>query len=237
VSNTMVKQQRFVSDAAHQLKTPLAGLKTQAELALREKDASKTTHALNQINLASSNLSHLLNQLLSLTKAEPEGAAMLDFRVIDLCLLAQNVCAEWVANALKKNIDLGFSCALKTAEVQGNEVLLRELINNLIDNAIRYTPKGGKITVGVKEEKLTLVFYVQDSGIGISSEDQTRIFERFYRVLGTQQDGCGLGLTIVQEIAERHDATVSVVSVGEGHLNSKNQGALFLVSFAAKLNN
>jgi two-component system, OmpR family, sensor histidine kinase TctE len=121
--------------------------------------------------------------------------------------LSQNVCAEWVANALKKNIDLGFSCALKTAEVQGNEVLLRELINNLIDNAIRYTPKGGKITVGVKEEKLTLVFYVQDSGIGISSEDQTRIFERFYRVLGTQQDGCGLGLTIVQEIAERHGAS------------------------------
>jgi two-component system, OmpR family, sensor histidine kinase TctE len=225
VSNTMEKQQRFISDAAHQLKTPLAGLKTQAELALREKDVNKTQHALNQINQASGNLSHLVTQLLSLTKAEPEGAASVTFEAVDLRLLAQEVTGDWVAIALKKNIDLGFSSADKTTLIQGNAVLLRELMNNLIDNAIRYTPTGGNITAGLKQENSELIFYVQDNGMGISAENQPLIFERFYRVLGTQQEGCGLGLTIVQEIAERHHATVSIASEGEG------KGTLFSVSF------
>ena len=232
VSNTMAKQQRFVSDAAHQLKTPLAGLKTQAELALREKQPAKITHALGQINQASGNLSHLVNQLLSLTKVEPDGAAFVTFEPINLGQLAQKVASDWVTVARKKNIDLGFSGNTQNALkqdvlVQGNEVLLRELMNNLIDNAIRYTPAGGSITVGVKQESAIPVFYVKDSGIGISAENQPLVFERFYRVLGTQQEGCGLGLTIVQEIAERHKATVSVVSEGEG------TGTLFLVTFPA----
>ncbi len=227
VSGNISKQQRFISDAAHQLKTPLAGLKTQAELALREKDGRKTTHALNQINLASGNLSHLVNQLLSLTKAEPDGAAFLSLKPLDLLTLAQEVTGEWVASALQKNIDLGFSSELKTALIQGNNVLLRELMNNLIDNAIRYTPTGGRITVGIRQENALLVFYVQDNGMGISEENQALIFERFYRVLGTQQEGCGLGLTIVQEIAERHGASVKVESEGE------TKGTQFLVHFPA----
>lgn len=230
VSNTMAKQQRFIGDAAHQLKTPLAGLKTQAELALREKQPAKITHALGQINQASSNLSHLVDQLLSLTKVEPDGATFVTFQTINLAQLAQKVAIDWVNVARQKNIDLGFSGTGQTALkqdvlIQGNEVLLRELMNNLIDNAIRYTPAGGSITVGVKQENATPVFYVQDSGIGISAENQALVFERFYRVLGTQQEGCGLGLTIVQEIAERHKAAVSVVSEGEG------AGTLFLVTF------
>ena len=231
VSNTMAKQQRFISDAAHQLKTPLAGLKTQAELALREKQPAKITHALGQINQASSNLSHLVDQLLSLTKVEPDGAVFVRFESVNLGQLAQKVASDWVNAARQKNIDLGFSGNGQTVLVQGNEVLLRELMNNLIDNAIRYTPAGGSITVGVKldvkEDIAMPVFYVQDSGIGISAENQPLVFERFYRVLGTQQEGCGLGLTIVQEIAERHKATVSVVSEGEG------TGTLFLVIFPA----
>ena len=227
VSNTMDKQQRFISDAAHQLKTPLAGLKTQAELALREKNPTKVAHALNQINQASGNLSHLVNQLLILTKAEPEAAASVVFDAVDLRLLAQEVTGDWVNAALQKNIDLGFESSIQTALIQGSAVLLRELMNNLIDNAIRYTPEGGKITVGIKQEDSTLIFYVQDNGIGISAENQSRIFERFYRVLGTKQEGCGLGLTIVQEISERHHATVNVVSEGEG------KGTLFQVRFPA----
>ena len=229
VSNTMAKQQRFISDAAHQLKTPLAGLKTQAELALREKQPAKITHALGQINQASSNLSHLVDQLLSLTKVEPDGAVYVTFEPVNLGQLAQKVASDWVNAARQKNIDLGFSGSGQTISLQGNDVLLRELMNNLIDNAIRYTPAGGSITLGVKldvkEDNATPVFYVQDSGIGISAENQPLIFERFYRVLGTQQEGCGLGLTIVQEIAERHKAAVSVVSEGEG------KGTLFLVNF------
>lgn len=227
VNNAMTKQQRFISDAAHQLRTPLAGLKTQAELALREKQPAKITHALGQINQASSNLAHLVNQLLSLTKVEPDGATFVTFEAINLGQLAQQVASDWVSAARQKNIDLGFSDHSQTVLTLGNAVLLRELMNNLIDNSIRYTPEGGHITVGIKSEDSKSIFYVQDNGIGISAENQTLVFERFYRVLGTQQEGCGLGLTIVQEIAERHKATTSVVSEGEG------TGTLFLVTFPA----
>ena len=230
VSGGISKEQRFIADAAHQLKTPLAGLKTQAELALREKNPEKIAHALGQINQASGNLSHMINQLLVLSKAEPDSATYLTFAPVDLCQLAQTVTGDWVATALQKNIDLGFEstgllAGNKTALVDGNALLLRELMNNLIDNAIRYTPASGRITVGIRQENKTTIFYVQDNGIGLAVENQALVFERFYRVLGTQQEGCGLGLTIVQEIAERHGATVSVTSEGEG------KGTLFLVRF------
>jgi two-component system, OmpR family, sensor histidine kinase TctE len=225
VSNNIGRQQRFIADASHQLKTPLAGLKTQAELAMREKDPQKVDHALNQINQASGNLSHMVNQLLALTKAEPDNDEFLAFEPIDLCQLAQEVTADWVTTALQNNIDLGFESSLKTAPILANAVLLRELINNLIDNAILYTPAGGNITTGIKKEHEKIIFYVQDNGNGISAEHINKIFERFYRVLGSQKEGSGLGLTIVQQIANRHNATVQVHSEGEG------KGALFLVAF------
>ena len=232
VSSGISKEQRFIADAAHQLKTPLAGLKTQAELALREKEPSKVAHALTQINQASGNLAHMVNQLLILSKAERDGATFLVFAPVDLHLLAQEVTSDWVSAALQKNIDLGFESAgflvgSQTVTVNGNALLLRELMNNLIDNAIRYTPAGGRITVGIRQENEMVIFYVQDNGIGLSKENQALVFERFYRVLGTQQEGCGLGLTIVQEIAERHGASVSMTSEGEG------KGTLFLVRFGA----
>ncbi len=230
ISHYIGKQQRFVAEASHQLKTPLAGLKTQAELAIRENDPLKINHALKQINLASGNLSHLVSQLLSLTKAEPDGAFFLDFKPVDLRQLAQSVTADWVVIALKKNIDLGFVSDDKDLWVQGNTVLLRELMLNLIENAILYTDIGGSITVGTKQQAACMIFYVQDNGIGIVPHQQDLIFERFYRVLGTQQTGCGLGLTIVQEIADRHFATVSVLSEGNG------KGSLFSVRFPAPIN-
>lgn len=226
VDSNIAKQHRFIADASHQLRTPLAGLKTQAELALREANPQKIHHALEQINVASGNLSHLVNQLLSLAKAEPNASHTLDLKPIDLCKLAQSVTADWVTLAIQKEIDLGFASTLKTAPINCNEVLLRELLNNLIDNAIHYTPAGGKITVGIKLVGLTLNLTVKDNGIGIAAANQALVFERFYRVLGTQQTGCGLGLTIVQEIAERHFATVELLSEGEG------RGSIFTVRFA-----
>ena len=227
VNGAVSKEQRFIADAAHQLKTPLAGLKTQAELALREKEPAKIAHALKQINQASGNLAHMVNQLLILSKAAPDGATFLTLQHVDLLALAQSVTIDWVEVALLKKIDLGFSSKLKTAFINANAALLRELINNLIDNAIRYTPAGGHITVGIGQENKAIIFEVQDDGIGLDTENQALIFERFYRVLGTQQDGCGLGLTIVQEIAERHGAVVSVMSHGHG------KGSLFMVRFNA----
>ncbi|WP_047540066.1 sensor histidine kinase [Methylotenera versatilis] len=229
VANNIAKQQRFIADASHQLRTPLAGLKTQAELALREQSPDKIAHALNQINVASGNLSHLVSQLLSLTKAEPSGSVFLETETLDFSQLAQLTTADWVVAALEKNIDLGFIAADKNLLIKGNAVLLRELMNNLIENAILYTANGGNITVGIKREANDILLYVQDDGIGIAPDQQDLVFERFYRVLGTQQTGCGLGLTIVQEIAERHSATVSIDSKGEG------LGSLFTVRFTAAL--
>lgn len=227
VANNIAKQQRFIADASHQLRTPLAGLKTQAELALREKNPAKISHALSQINVASGNLSHLVNQLLSLTKAEPSGSVFLETESLNLSQLAQSTTADWVVTALEKNIDLGFTAEDKNLMIKGNAVLLRELMNNLIENAILYSFNGGNITVGIKKENKQISLTVQDDGIGIAADQQALVFERFYRVLGTQQTGCGLGLTIVQEIAERHQATVSIFSKGEG------LGCLFTVRFTA----
>lgn len=225
VKHNISQQQRFISDASHQLKTPLAGLKTQAELAIREKDPEKIKHALSQINQASTNLSHLVTQLLSLSKAEPDGTVFLTLGKIDIVLLAQELTGENVNLAIKKEIDLEFSSNTKSALVSGNAILIKELMQNLIDNAIRYTPKGGKVVIGVQSEEHRIDFYVQDNGIGIAPKHQAQIFERFYRVLGTSEEGCGLGLTIVKEIAERHHATINLISAGE------NQGARFSVSF------
>jgi two-component system, OmpR family, sensor histidine kinase TctE len=225
VKHNIAQQQRFISDASHQLKTPLAGLKTQAELAIRENDPVKVKHALTQINQASSNLSHLVNQLLSLSKAEPDGSVFLTLEPIDLKSIAQESTAESIHLALKKEIDIEFSCNTKSATILGNATLVKELILNLIDNAIRYTPNKGKVTVGVESNDHNISFYVQDNGIGIDPKHQTQIFERFYRVLGTKVEGCGLGLTIVKEIADRHHATVELLSEGE------NMGAKFTVHF------
>lgn len=227
VSGNIARQERFIADASHQLKTPLAGLKTQAELALREKNPDKIAHALSQINIASGNLSHLVSQLLSLTKAEPSGSVFMETESLNLSQLSQSTTAEWVVSALEKNIDLGFISEDKNLVIKGNATLLRELLNNLIENAILYTADGGNVTVGIKQENGQVLLSVQDDGIGIAGDQQAMVFERFYRVLGTQQTGCGLGLTIVQEIAERHQATVSIFSEGEG------RGSIFTVRFAA----
>jgi len=221
----MAQQKRFVSDAAHQLRTPLAGLKTQTELALREPNQAKIATSLTQINQASVNLTHLVNQLLSLTKADPDNLALSLTDTIDLVRFAKEVCMDWVPSALEKQIDLGFESDLSNSTIRGNAILLRELINNLIDNAIRYTPDNGNITVGINRNHQGIVLFVKDNGMGVSEEDQARIFERFFRVSGTQQDGSGLGLSIVQEIAKRHHATVLLESQGEGY------GTLMTVQF------
>ena len=221
------KQHRFIANASHQLRTPLAGLKTQAELALREEDPAKVRHALLQIRASSSSLSRLVSQLLSLARAEPEATGTLELEVLDLSRLAQYVSSEWVPQALAKNIDLGFAGAQDGCSVTGNTMLLRELLNNLIDNAIRYTPAGGHVTVAVKKSPGAIELSVQDNGPGIPEDNQQRVFERFYRILGTGQEGCGLGLTIVREIALRHRAEVHLQHADR----DTNTGTLISVTF------
>lgn len=211
----IAKQQRFIADASHQLRTPLAGLKTQAELALREESPERVAHALQQIQTSSSNLSHLVSQLLALARAEPEAVNQLELIPLDLSRLAHEVTGAWVPAALEKKLDLGFVGA-NGCQVVGNTVLLRELLNNLIDNAIRYTPANGCITVAVCRSGGVIELSVEDNGMGIAPNKRERVFERFYRILGTDETGCGLGLTIVKEIAARHSAEVLLQDAKSG---------------------
>jgi two-component system, OmpR family, sensor histidine kinase TctE len=203
-------QQRFVTDAAHQLRTPLAGLKTQAELALRESEMPAIRHSLEQIKTASEQTARLANQLLSLARAEPSSYQPQGLADLDLGTMAREVTSDWIQTALDNGIDLGFEEAVTAAKVRGNAILLRELISNLIDNAVRYTQRGGQVTVTVIGQDGTVTLSVADNGPGIPESERTRVFERFYRVLGSGREGAGLGLAIVREIADRHGAKVQL---------------------------
>jgi len=201
-------QRRFVADAAHQLKTPLAGLRTQAELALRDASPEEMQSSLRQLVTGSERATRLVNQLLLLARAEhPDSAGLAP---TDLNAVAYEQIQHWVPQALGLSTDLGFEDAETPVLINGNPILLAELLNNLIDNALRYTPRGGHITVRVRTEDGHGVLEVEDSGPGIAPAERLRVFDRFYRVLGTQSDGSGLGLAIVREIAQTHRARFGI---------------------------
>ncbi|TSA48968.1 MAG: sensor histidine kinase [Nitrosomonadales bacterium] len=216
LAQAISQQQRFVADASHQLRTPLAGLKTQAELALRETDMAKIHHALQQIQASSGRLSHLINQLLMLARVEPGNDACPTLVPLALDALARKTTADWVSAALAKYIDLGFDAPAQAIQVRGDAVLLGELLGNLLDNAIRYTPPGGRVTVDVREENGSPMLTVEDNGPGIPEAERERVFERFHRILGTDEEGCGLGLAIVREIAQWHQARITLNSGAAG---------------------
>jgi two-component system sensor histidine kinase TctE len=220
----MDAQRRFVADAAHQLRTPFAGLKSQAELAKREPQAEPVRESLERICDSAQRCSHLVNQLLTLARNEPEARLNTPMELLDLHRVAQDTAAHWVPEALRKNIDLGFEGIDRQIPVKGNEASLRDLIDNLLDNAIRYTPEGGHITVRVGYgDSAWLV--VEDDGPGIPPEQRELVFERFHRIPGSGQPGSGLGLAIVQEVGLRHGASVHA---GEGRGST---GALFTIRF------
>lgn len=225
LSTATQAQRRFVAEAAHQLRTPLAGLRTQAELALRQPDRTNIEDSLRQMAISVDRASRLVNQLLALARAE--GSGIVRTQAIELNDLTRAVMHEWVPPALAKTIDLGFEPARSSVNIDGSEPLLRELLNNLIDNALRYTPSGGRVTCRVVVDGAGCGIEIDDTGIGIDAADMPFIFERFYRVLGTNASGSGLGLAIVKEIAEAHGASVGARSAG------RDRGSVFSVRFAA----
>jgi two-component system sensor histidine kinase TctE len=201
-------QERFVADAAHQMRTPLAGLKMQAEIAMRQRDPLSIHHAMRQIVTSADRASHLINQLLALARADTDSPPPLV--ALDLDALARDATRDWVQRARAKDIDLGFEAAPEPAWIEGNAVLLREALNNLLDNAVAYTGSGGRVTVRVLGgERPSLE--VEDNGIGIEEADRERVFERFFRVLGTDADGSGLGLPIVRGIVQLHRGSVELL--------------------------
>lgn len=220
----MEAQQRFIADAAHQMRTPLTGLKTQAQIAVRENDPAALRHALHQMADAADQASHLINQLLALARAEAnQGAQTLDR--LDLDALLRQVIEDWIGQALALGIDLGYEPMSGQSEIEGNAFLLRELLNNLVDNALRYTPSGGIVTGRIVPMVDALILEIEDSGIGISEADADKVFERFYRAEDTGREGSGLGLAIVREIAELHGATAAL------RPNPKGRGSIARVVF------
>ncbi len=208
-------QQRFIADASHQLRTPLAGLQTQAEMALREQDPEAVRNAWSIFVPVPVRLSHLIHQLLSLARVEPGSGRDLGLEALDLASLAREVTSEWVAPALAKQIDLGFEATVPVM-VSGDAVLLREMLSNLVDNAIQYTPAGGEVTVSVVSEQGYAKLVVEDNGIGIPQAESEQVFERFHRVSDSNGIGCGLGLAIVREIVHAHDAEITLHPGAEG---------------------
>jgi two-component system sensor histidine kinase TctE len=208
-------QARFIADTAHQLRTPVAGLKAHIEVALRETSLAQTRAALAHLYTSAERLSRLVTQLLSLARNEPHSARTENFASLDFNKLAFETTTEWVAEAYKKNIDLGFDGAGREVPVHGDASRLTELINNLLDNAIRYTPAGGKVTVHVKPDPQPRLV-VSDDGPRIPVEERTRVFERFHRLLGTHAEGSGLGLAIVADIASLHEAQIDLVEDADG---------------------
>jgi two-component system sensor histidine kinase TctE len=220
----MESQRRFVADAAHQLRTPFAGLAAQAELARREDSPVPVKEALERICAGTQRCSRLVSQLLTLARNEPEARLQSPLALLDLGRIAQEAASHWAPEAIRHDIDLGYEADAKQMPVRGDEGGLRDLIDNLIDNAIRYTPVGGHVTVRVGYDMVAWL-RVEDDGPGIPPEQRDKVFQRFHRIPGSGQPGSGLGLAIVQEVVVRHGAEL-VLDETPG-----SQGARFTVRF------
>ena len=235
LSQTIHMQKRFIADAAHQMKTPLAGMRMQSELALRQTNYDEVHRSLEQLSKSSESATRLVNQLLALARAENQTPEAKPFVPLELSELARNVVQDWVQASFSEQIDLGFEQPGYPVMVRGNPVTLRELLSNLVDNALRYTPAGGSVTVrvGMGEGGEIATLEVEDTGPGIPHAERAHVFERFYRILGNQAEGSGLGLSIVREIAQQHGATVDIFNNPRSH-DPKFPGSLFRVTLRSE---
>jgi two-component system sensor histidine kinase TctE len=225
LDQALTLQERFIGDAAHQLKTPITVLKANLELALRGGEATQVRQSLEAALAGLERMSRIVTQLLSLARNEPEGSAHLVLQPTDLAAVAFESAMAWVPAALKRRIDLGFDGPSSGVSIRGEPERLRELFDNLIDNAVRYSAEGGRVTVRVEDGPP--VVHVNDDGPRIPAGERQRVFERFHRLLGEVQGGSGLGLAIAREIARIHGATITLREDPDGIGNT------FSVSFPA----
>ncbi|HRE12638.1 MAG TPA: sensor histidine kinase [Usitatibacteraceae bacterium] len=202
------RQDRFIADASHQLRTPLAVLQAQAGLAVRETDPVRLRETLEAMDRSVGDTVHLANQLLTRARAQ-HGIATPAFADLDLAQVAREACLELGAGAVSKDIDLAFE-GDRPVPLRGDPTLVRELVKNLVDNAIRYTPEGGQVTVRLSGDDEAPSIEVEDSGVGVAPGDRDRIFDPFYRAASGNQPGLGLGLSIVRDIARAHQAAIEL---------------------------
>jgi two-component system sensor histidine kinase QseC len=224
LNDTFIRNKRFSADAAHELRTPLAALKTQAQVALKAPDEDGKKQGLRNVILGVDRCTHIVQQLLILSRLAPE-ATLNDIRQFNITKLAAEVIAQLVPSAIKKDIEVELEETQRDVLLTGNETSLAILIRNLVDNAIRYTPEGGTVNIQIQHEHKQTIVKVTDSGPGIPEKLRSRVFERFYRVLGTKASGSGLGLAIVQQIAELHKAHITLGTP------ANNQGLEISVTF------
>jgi two-component system sensor histidine kinase TctE len=233
LTHTIDAQKRFIADAAHQMKTPLAGMRMQSELALRQVDPDEIHRSLEQLAKSSESATRLVNQLLALARAENQPQAGVALAPLDLGVLARDVVLDWVPASFSHEIDLGYEApddADEPVQIDGSALMLRELLSNLIDNALRYTPAGGSVTVRVRAADGHALLEVEDTGPGIAPSERRRVFERFYRILGSSAPGSGLGLAIVREIAGQHGAAIEILNNPRSP-HKKFPGSLFRLTF------
>ncbi len=246
-------QRHFLADAAHQLKTPLAGLRMQAELAQREIDAGapdpkSLKRSLQQIAYSSQRAAHMVNQLLAMARAEDKESARRPPQEVNLARLARETVRDFVPRALDKRIDLGYEGPDERqtlpmpddVRLLGQPLLVRELIRNLVDNALHYTPAGGTVTVRVMADPFgqVVVLQVEDTGPGIPDAERSLVLQPFYRALGTDVDGSGLGLAIVNEIVQQHRAELTIEDArprAAAAAQGIGCGAMFTVRFPLRL--
>lgn len=211
VSAVMESQSHFIANAAHQLRTPLAGLRLQAQLASKATRPEAMRANLAEVDASAARAAHLIDQILILSRAEaadplPQG------EIIDLGPICRQVIERHLPLADQRDIDLGYEGPDGGLTVVGNEILFTELLGNLVDNALRYGRDGGEVTVEAREEAADVVLTVSDDGEGFAEADREQVFQRFYRPDSTLQGGAGLGLAIVREIAERYKGRLTLTS-------------------------
>ena len=214
LSDALASQRRFTADAAHELRTPLAALTLQLDLARRANAPGERAAALDDLEAGVARASHVVEQLMTLARVEPEAMAQMRTEC-DLVALAKDAIVARAALAADKGIDLGLARATP-ATVLGDPASLGILLSNLIDNALRYTPRGGRIDVTVECDQSGATLGVADTGPGIPPEARERVFDRFYRGEDNDVPGSGLGLSIVKRIADAHAATIALDSAAAG---------------------
>lgn len=211
------REKRFAADAAHELRTPLAALKTQVQVALNTHDLNEKNLALQKIITSVNRSTHVVQQLLTLSKLVPEESNIAHLDDINLIQITREILAMLAPAAVEAQVDLGFEHSDTIPSFKGNLTAIGILIRNLVDNAIRYCGENdGRVDVRVYQENQKIILEVEDNGPGIPEELQTRVFERFFRILGNKSTGSGLGLAIANQICELHQARIQLSNPNSG---------------------
>ncbi len=225
------REKRFTADAAHELRTPLAAIKTQAQIALNTKDLDEKNNAIHKLLTSVNRTTHIIQQLLTMSRLVSDAEGINEFTDINLPKITREVLATLANSAIEKNIELELQTDKNLPKIMGNGTAISILVQNLVDNAIRYSNEYSEVIVKIHLKHDDLILEVHDNGPGIPKELRARVFERFFRILGNKSTGSGLGLAITQQIAKMHHGEVKLES------NPKGKGLIAIVNFPIIFNN